>query len=241
MTPDLGTVTDRLVADLERLQFSAPVAHVYNPLVYAREPYDRYLERYGTPPKEVVLVGMNPGPWGMTQTGVPFGEVNAVRGWLEIEGRVERPPAEHPKRPIQGFACRRSEVSGRRVWGWARRRCGSADRFFARYFVANYCPLLFLTDSGRNLTPDQLPAADRAPLLAVCDQALRATLTYLQARYVVGIGRFAAGRVAAVGADGPFVLGRITHPSPANPAANRDWDALIEGELRALGVPPPCA
>ncbi len=38
---------------------------------------------------------------------------------------------QHPKRPIEGFDCARSEVSGRRLWGWAALRFGSAETFFA--------------------------------------------------------------------------------------------------------------
>ena len=35
--------------------------------------------------KRVVFLGMNPGPFGMAQVGVPFGEVAAVRDWLRID------------------------------------------------------------------------------------------------------------------------------------------------------------
>ncbi len=115
----LLAISDDLAAELRGLRFGPPVAHVYNPLEYAREPYRQYLSRYGLPPRQVVLVGMNPGPWGMAQTGVPFGEVRAVRDWMGIEAPVGQPGRVHPKRPINGFACTRSEVSGRRLWGWA--------------------------------------------------------------------------------------------------------------------------
>ena len=129
--------------------------------------------RFGAPVR-VLYFGMNPGPFGMAQTGVPFGEVAAVRDWLGIEAPVERPAREHPKRRVEGFACRRSEVSGARLWGWARARFGTPERFFARFFVWNWCPLGFLADSGANLTPAELPAAERRALEAVCDRALAA-------------------------------------------------------------------
>ena len=229
-------LTDELVARLAHLRFGLPVSHVYNPLLYARGPHDRYLERYGAPPKEVVLLGMNPGPWGMAQTGVPFGEVKAVRDWLGIGGEVGRPSDEHPERPVTGFACRRSEVSGRRVWGWARDAFDTPEHFFARFFVANYCPLLFLERSGRNRTPDKLPAGEREPLLAACDLALRRTVALLQPRIVVGVGRFAEQRARAALEDLDVEVGRITHPSPANPAANRGWESLVTRELQNLGI-----
>ncbi len=235
--PPLVAVGDALARRLARLRFAPPVAHVYHPLRYARAPWVEYLRRYGAAPREIVLIGMNPGPFGMAQTGVPFGEVGLVRDWLGIEAPVGRPRDEHPKRPVQGFACARSEVSGARLWGWARGRFGAPERFFARFFVANYCPLLFLEASGRNLTPDKLRAADREPLLAACDDALRRTVELLRPRLVVGIGHFAEGRAhAALGATG-LPIGRIPHPSPASPAANRDWAGQTERSLAELGVP----
>jgi len=236
---DLQAITESLVISLEELHFAPPVAHVYNPLVYAREPYAAYLERYGVGPREVVLLGMNPGPWGMVQTGIPFGEIASVRDWLGIAGEVDKPDHEHPKRPVLGFDCARSEVSGRRVWGWAKTTFGTPEVFFARFFVANYCPLAFLEESGRNRTPDKLPRRERDPLLAACDEALAATIEYLCPRFVVGLGRFAeesAGR-ALQGMD--LTIGVLPHPSPANPAANRGWDRLATQGLKQLGVTVP--
>jgi single-strand selective monofunctional uracil DNA glycosylase len=234
MTP--SRIIDAMIAALEPLRFAPPVSDVYNPLVYARRCHDLYWERYGKPPKEVVFLGMNPGPFGMAQTGVPFGEVEAVRGWMGIEAPVGKPAVEHPKRPVEGFACRRSEVSGRRLWGWAQKRFGRAEAFFSRFFVANYCPLLFLEEGGRNRTPDKLPTAEAAPLYAACDRTLVATVAYLRPRLVIGVGKFAEDR-ARKALDGLAVgVGRITHPSPANPAANSGWERLVEAELAELGV-----
>jgi len=235
----LVEIAAELCDEVRALVFSSPVTHVYNPLAYAWQPHRRYLEAFGTRPKQVVLVGMNPGPWGMVQTGVPFGEVELVRDWLGLEGDVGRPDDEHPKRPVLGFRCHRSEVSGRRIWGWARERFGSPDRFFARFFVANYCPLAFLEASGRNRTPDKLPSAEREPLFAACDRALRRTVEHLAPGHVVGIGAFAEQRSAA-SLDGLDVaIGRILHPSPASPAANRGWDEQATAELEGLGIRVP--
>jgi single-strand selective monofunctional uracil DNA glycosylase len=233
---ELNTITDDLATALQPLKFSAPVSHVYNPLDYAKAPYSEYLRRYGRPPREVVLIGMNPGPWGMSQTGVPFGEVAMVREWLGIERPVGRPAEMHPKRPVTGFDCPRSEVSGRRIWGWARKRYGSPRNFFSRYFIANYCPLQFIEESGRNRTPNQLRAAERKALFEVCDTALRRTIAALKPRFVIGVGQFTMDR-AQKSLDGMAVtIGKITHPSPANPKANRGWEATIEKELTALGI-----
>lgn len=233
---DLLQITGELVRELDRLVFAPPVAHVYNPLVYARKPHEEYLRRYGNAPKETVFVGMNPGPWGMAQTGVPFGEISVVREWLGIDGSVERPANEHPKKRVTGFACRRSEVSGRRLWGLIRSRYGSPERFFARFFVLNYCPLLFLDADGRNLTPDKLRSAERDALNAACDRALRRGVEILQPSCVVGVGNFAADQVVRALADTGIRIGRILHPSPANPAANKGWEEVVLRQLAEQGV-----
>ncbi len=240
----LVTATRRLAIAVDRLRFSQPVVFVYNPLVYAREPLELYLERWGRGPKELLFVGMNPGPFGMMQTGVPFGEVGMVRDWLGIEGAVSRPPAEHPKRPVQGFACRRSEVSGARLWSWAPPRCGSPERFFARAFVWNWCPLGFLDAGGRNLTPDKLPRVERAALEAVCDRALAGVVEALAVRRVIAVGAVAEAAVqralavggASEGGREGVAFARIPHPSPASPAANRDWPGQVDAALAAAGV-----
>lgn len=233
--PELVAIARRLAREVDGLRFGPPVDTVYNPLVYAREPVERYFERFGDGPKEAVLVGMNPGPFGMVQTGVPFGEIEAVRDWLRIEGRVGKPPREHPKRPVDGFACARSEVSGRRLWGWARERFGTPERFFARFFVWNWCPLGFLAASGANVTPDKLAAAERRALETVCDRALAEALERLSPRLAIGVGTFAEKALRRATGDS-LPIARILHPSPASPAANRGWAEQAERQLSAAGV-----
>lgn len=221
--------------EVDALRFGAPVTHVYDPLRYAWRAHASYLERYAASRKRVVFVGMNPGPWGMAQTGVPFGEVARVRDWLGIEARVERPEREHPKRPIEGFACARSEVSGARLWGAIASHWKTPDRFFREHFVANYCPLVFMEANGRNRTPDKLPARERDPLFEACDRHLEALVDALEPEWVIGVGGFAAGRAEAVLGE-RVRRGAILHPSPANPRANRDWEGAVRGQLRELGV-----
>ena len=233
------TIVRHLRQDTSELEFGAPVTHVYAPLEYAKGPVDCYLERYARPGVEALMLGMNPGPWGMAQTGIPFGEVAHARDFLGLEGPVGRPVDEHPKRPVQGFDCPRSEVSGRRFWGWVSERFGTADRFFDRFFVWNWCPLAFMEDSGRNRTPDKLPAEERAPLEACCDLALRRMIEALEPAMVIGIGGFAMKRARSVVADLDVPVGTILHPSPASPAANRGWAPQAEAGLEKLGVRLP--
>jgi single-strand selective monofunctional uracil DNA glycosylase len=232
----LRKATTELCAELEPLVFSQPVTHVYNPLVYARAPHDQYLKRYATSPKRVLYLGMNPGPYGMAQTGVPFGEVSLVRDWLGIEAAVNKPDGEHPKRPVVGFACTRSEVSGARLWGSLKERYVKPQRFFEHAFIANYCPLVFMEDSGRNRTPDKLPRAEREKLFAACDRYLRRIVTTLEPQYVIGVGKFAEDRAREALAELPVQISTIPHPSPANPAANRGWLPMVDAALRPLGL-----
>jgi len=233
---NLLQIKENLIEELGGLMFSLPVAYIYNPLVYAREPHDLYLSRYGGGVKEAVFVGMNPGPWGMTQTGVPFGEIDLVKNWLCIEGKVGKPPREHPKKQVDGFSCRRSEVSGRRLWGLFRERFGTPERFFARFFVVNYCPLLFLDVDGRNITPDKLRPVDQKPLLAACDRALRLTLEQLGPARVIGVGNFAQAQLQNALQGMNVSIGKILHPSPASPAANNGWRETVLRQLQEQGI-----
>ena len=225
----------RLSAKVDALAFAPPVSHVYNPLDYAWAPHEKYLRRYGASKKRIVFLGMNPGPFGMAQIGVPFGEIASARDWLGLEGPVGQPRVVNPKRPVEGFACSRSEVSGQRLWGLFRARYGAPEAFFAEHFVANYCPLAFF-DHGRNVTPDKLPAAEAEPLYAACDEHLRTLVAALDARWVIGVGAFAQARAAQALRGLDVHIGRILHPSPASPAANRGWAPAATRQLEALGV-----
>jgi single-strand selective monofunctional uracil DNA glycosylase len=218
------------------LRFRAPVAHVYNPLEYAWGLHEAYLRRYGNGPKRIAFLGMNPGPFGMAQTGVPFGEITAVRDWLALRGLVNKPEREHPRRPVEGFACKRSEVSGQRLWGLFAERFGTPRRFFAEHMVLNYCPLAFLEKTGRNRTPDKLSSSERDGLFAACDAHLRAAVAALRPEWLVGIGDFAFKRAQQAFPNDEPKLGRILHPSPASPAANRDWAGVATRQLEELGV-----
>lgn len=235
----LKGITDDFIVDLSGLSFDSPVEVVYNPLEYARKAYDKYTSQCASVKADVMLLGMNPGPWGMAQTGVPFGEVEAVRDWLGIKTTIGRPKVEHPKRLIQGFNCHRREVSGARLWGWARDTFETPSKFFRRFFVGNYCPLVFLEDSGRNRTPDKLPKAERTPLFAACDRALQRTVEQLSPTWVIGVGAFATRRAESALTDAGVQIGGILHPSPASPLANRGWATQIDKQFKALGIRLP--
>jgi len=228
--------TEELREAVAGLRFRKPVTHVYNPLDYASRPHVRYLRKFGGHRIRVLFLGMNPGPFGMAQTGVPFGEVGSVRDFLDIRGRVERPEREHPKRPIEGFACTRREVSGARVWGAIAEHWGTPEKFFASHFIANYCPLVFMEESGRNRTPDQLPARERKPLFEICDRHLEQLVEIWEPEWVVGIGSFATRRATEALGARSIRIGTVLHPSPANPRANRNWAGEARRQLSEMGL-----
>nr|XP_002120073.1 single-strand selective monofunctional uracil DNA glycosylase [Ciona intestinalis] len=231
----------KLCAKLKYLSFCERVAYVYNPLEYASDPHAHYVSKYcGT--KNVLFLGMNPGPNGMAQNGVPFGDTRYVREWLKISGEVHPPTHEHPKRPIQGLECPRSEVSGSRFWGFIAKLCGTPERFFQNCFVHNYCPLAFMTKTGKNIIPAALPAVDRRSLEAICDSALLQCVRVLRAQIVVAVGKYAADRVTHVlrvsgdESSASIRVERILHPSPASPQANTGWEEIVTQQLRNSGV-----
>jgi single-strand selective monofunctional uracil DNA glycosylase len=218
---------------LKKFVPSGPVHEIYNPLEYARAPWEEYLLRFAATPKRVVFLGMNPGPWGMAQTGIPFGEVAAVREWMGIDQPVGQPDRMHPKRPILGMACPRSEVSGRRLWGLFRERYPRREDFFREHIVLNYCPLVFMAETGRNITPDKLPKSWREELFSICDEFLSVALEALEPEFTVGVGAFARQRLMAVASSRVSV---ILHPSPASPAANRGWAERARQQLVDDGI-----
>ena len=237
-------VTAILKEKVARLSFGLPVTHVYNPLEYAWALHAQYVQKWGNSPRRVLMLGMNPGPWGMAQTGVPFGEVTMVKDFLGLAGEVGKPALEHPKRPVLGLETERSEVSGRRLWGYFGERFGGAAGFFTDHFVVNYCPLVFMEESARNFTPDKLPSAEATPLFAACDRRLVALVDLYQPDWVVGVGGFARKKLDALFGpksstrveNPPSGIGTVLHPSPASPAANRGWAEAAEKQLVDQGI-----
>lgn len=237
---------EKLREQSSELDFSQITPWVYNPLDYAWSAHEQFARRYSPSQCRVLFLGMNPGPWGMAQTGVPFGEVAAVVEWLRIDAQVGRPSREHPKRPIEGLVCKRSEVSGRRLWGLFREKFGTPKAFFEEHYVANYCPLVFMQQSAANVTPDKLPSSQRQPLERICDEHLLSLIHALRPQWVIGVGAWAESCAQRVVAQAEFLApdkqlatiktGRILHPSPASPAANRDWSGTVTGQLQALGI-----
>lgn len=227
--------TQDLVNKLEKLTFSEPISHTYNPLTYAWDSHLDYLKKYSTTKKKVLFMGMNPGPFGMAQTGVPFGEIAAVSDWMGINRLVNEPAKMHPKRPILGFGCPKSEVSGKRLWGLFAEYYPKANDFFTDHYVTNYCPLIWMAESGKNITPDKVKKEEIAPVEAACDAFLKALIDIQQPQFLIGVGAYAEKKIKncikGSPLEGTVTVGKILHPSPASPAANKGWAQQASAQL----------
>ncbi|HMO17138.1 MAG TPA: DUF4918 family protein [Oligoflexia bacterium] len=231
-------VIDNLASSVNTFKPQDLSLTIYNPLVYARAPIEEYVKRFFCEEAKVLFLGMNPGPFGMAQTGIPFGDVVMVKEWMGINMPVSKPPVEHPKRPVSGFFCTRREVSGSRLWGWAKDKFGEPENFFKDFFVWNYCPLVFMESTGANRTPDKLTKEEISLLYFPCDEALRSLVSILKPKFVIGVGKFAMKRAMIALQEElskGLVIGDILHPSPASPKANQNWAKVIDDQLRFLG------
>ena len=236
--------TDRIIGrtrllcrDVDAISFSYD-GYIYNPLDYARTMHEAYLGKYVKEGAEILFLGMNPGPFGMMQTGVPFGEINAVRNYLKLDLPVGKPEREHPSRPVLGMKTTRSEGSGKRLWGLVSLLWPDPEDFFKDHCVFNYCPLGFL-DAGKtakNFTPDHLPKEERAALEKVCDSYLKDIIDIIDPRALIGIGKYAQSKLEAVNDDPKRIVSSIIHPSPGNPQANVDWNGKTQAKMRELGL-----
>ena len=74
------------------------------------------------------------------------------------------------------------------------------------------------------------------PLYDACDQHLRDLAGALEPDWLIGVGAFAESRARIALADFNIQIGRILHPSPASPAANRGWASQAVQQLQTLGI-----
>ena len=220
-----------------RLVAEGSVDVCYNPLEYAWDVHEAYLRRMGGSGARAVILGMNPGPHGMGQMGIPFAATSMVRDLLRITDiQVNQPEAVDPRRPVVGLEYPREEVSGTRLWGLLFEHYGDARAVASRVFLVNHCPLMLFSGSrATNITPDKVAGPTARTLLERCDQHLREVVEVMEAERVVGVGRFAESRARVALADHSVEVLGCWHPSPASPLANRnggaDWRANVSAVL----------
>lgn len=210
---------------------------VYNPLAYAWEPHRAYLELASGGGAKTLLLGMNPGPHGMGQMGIPFAATSVVRDLLKITDlEVGQPSTPHPKRPISGLDWPKEEVSGTRLWGLLANEYGSAESIFKSVFLLNHCPLmLFSGERATNITPDKITGPTTKALLERCDDHLREVVDIMQIERVIGVGRYSEKRALNALSGIDISITTCWHPSPASPLANRnkgeDWKKNVRNVL----------
>jgi len=209
---------------------------VYNPIDYASESHDLYLKKYGNGQKRILFMGMNPGPWGMVQTGIPFGAIQPVKNFLKIKTRINKPTFQHEKRPVNGFDCSRQEVSGSRLWSWVENNWTNADSFFCNCFVHNYCPLAFFDAQGRNITPEKINSIERLALEDLCGEFLLNLALAMNCEWVIGIGNYAESKAKKILQNTHIKVGKLLHPSPASPLANKGWAAMATKQMISYGL-----
>ena len=174
----------------------------------------------------------------MAQTGVPLARlILPVIGWawnlVLGSPRLSIPSAWF--RVLNVRAVRSCVLD----YGGGQERFGSADSFFETFMVVNYCPLVFMEASGKNRTPDKLPAAEIQPVNEACDWALLEMAKYYKPERVIGVGAYAEKKAATVLSELNISIGRILHPSPASPIANRGWAPAAEKQLSQMGIDLP--
>lgn len=220
------------------LKFDSFDGYIYNPLDYAWENHKEFMEKYIRKNPKALFLGMNPGPFGMMQTGVPFGEITAVLDYLKLKNKIEKPLKEHPARPVEGLEIKRSEISGLRFWGLAKSVYPNPEDFAKDFAVMNYCPLGFLSSvsTAKNITPDKLAKDERNALYNLCDEYIKFVIDYLNPHYLIGVGKFAREKLEKVNDSSKRIVTSIIHPSPGNPQANNGWQEKTIAKLKELDL-----
>lgn len=274
---DLLQKTRDLAAVLDTFRHPAGVSHVYNPLSYMATAHEAWLSRYvqygecdevAVTPSPYLILGMNPGPWGMVQTGVPFGDVPNAGKLIGVRDgstpftaqipcgvslpAIFKPQLDgiqlHPKRPVQGFACTRVEASGDRLWGGLATVWGLLDAVLDDCFAMNYCPLAYFSgEAGENVTPEAFikagPYRDEAyaqELDDVCGAYLRTVMRAMDTKVVLAIGRYAErkAKIAASMVANKPAVVYLTHPSPLATRNAEQWAEMARTTMQAAGVLP---
>ena len=287
---DLIKTTCALADDLHALRRPAGVSHVYNPLRYMWPAHERFLSRHyvtdrasapdgrldfyepaGTArPRQYLILGMNPGPHGMVQTGLPFGDVVNAAAMLGYRtgDQVLAPVLDgvelHPGRPVIGLVATRREASGERLWGGLAAIFGGLDQTLAQCFAANYCPLAYFADDaqGTNVTPEDFgkktingkpnPRHDpgyAAELDKICLPYLVRVARAMRVEVILAVGRYAEAKANIIAALCPEATRRcpspkvvyLTHPSPLATRSAGEWATMARHALENVGALPPGA
>jgi len=198
---DFSAKFSALIPELRKANLKKyPDIVVINPLEYLWLQYGYYTSCYHNQYPRAMIIGMNPGPKGMSQTGIPFGSPNIIPSILpnkslfnEIRDN-EGSPVSSPHRRITGPSNTTVEVSGNRLWSALIKRYGDFKSITSEIFVDNICPLLFLCgkNGSKNLTPDKLtPSPAKIILIRLCTERLQKIYQCLgEPSNIVALGRW---------------------------------------------------
>ena len=225
--------TDRIG---ERLVAEGTVDCIYNPLIYAWNIHKEFIELGGEKGATTLLLGMNPGPHGMGQMGIPFSATSIVRDLLKIRGlEVQQPKNLHPKRPVKGLDWHKEEVSGTRLWSLLEKQYGDIENIFSNVFIVNHCPLmLFRGERAINITPDKISGKNTRELIERCDKHLREVVEIMGIKKIIGVGKYAEKRAIEALKGIEIEITSCWHPSPASPLANRNKGADWRKNIRSV-------
>lgn len=213
--------------ELNELQFPKNITHIYNPIVYALNLHCQYIKKFLNGKKKVMLIGMNPGPNGMVQNGVPFGNTNTVKNLMKIQGQVDQPPSLNPKRPVTGLSCTTEEPSGVRIWNLLQKLAGSLEVFGEQCFLHNFCPLAFFDEQGKNITPSELKGKIKSTLRDICLKYLEKEIQLIQPEIIIAIGSYVGDSLRKLSKQSIYVrtnikILQLAHPSPRS-LNNNNW------------------
>ena len=218
---------DDFILKVEKISESFDDYIVYNPLTYARNMHLEYLKKSTGHGATILFLGMNPGPFGMMQTGVPFGAVSYVRDYLNIKNDVKE-FCLHPKHKIIGLETKRDEPSGKKLWALMQSLYPKSNELFSHITVQNYCPLAFLDDSGKNIALNNVK--NRKELESLCDNYIKDYILDNNIKVLVGVGVYAYEKLLSLNLN--LTVIKILHPSPLNPLSHKGWD---EGVMKQIG------
>jgi single-strand selective monofunctional uracil DNA glycosylase len=91
-----------------------------------------------------------------------------------------------------------------------------------------------MEESARNRTPDKLKPGERQLLFDACDRHLQQVVQILEPEWLIGVGKFTEKRALTALKDTNINIGNILHPSPASPAANKDWAGTVTKQMIPL-------
>ena len=205
---------------------------VWNPQLYGLPLYRRFAtEHLPTSRGAIVALGLNPGKYGMSQTGIPFTDVTrAARVGIAIEPPGLAPASLRPF--LKSYRVERSSAS---VYNLLDALWGGPAEGWRRLWAVAPCGLLFLEPDGTNVTPADARLARRDDVRELRLRVIRESVEAARPRGVLLLGQDVA-RVAA-DALGDVETLVVDHPVARGPGRRGPawWAGVVAQAVRARG------